>query len=75
MRIEATLQAHQRELLAIPVVTAVGIGHDDNKEMIIVFVRPDALATPDSLNRIPEQLDGYPVAVRPQLQIGRPESS
>jgi hypothetical protein len=71
MSIESVLRAHEQELLAHPHVRSVGIGHDEGKEVILVFVSPEGLeADADGSSAIPQRLDGFDLVVRPALQIG-----
>ena len=73
MSIETTLRDHEKELLALPGVTSVGIGHEAGKEVILVFVRTnDAVGVVDE-DAVPTSLDGYDVAVRPAMRIGGAE--
>jgi hypothetical protein len=71
MSIETVLRAHESELLALPGVTSVGIGDEQGKEVILLFVsrqRVDAAAA--GQGGIPATLEGYEVVVRPELLIG-----
>jgi hypothetical protein len=55
---------HEADLLALPNVTAVGIGERAGKPVIKVFVTeklPDSTLAPEE--RVPTSLDGYEVDV------------
>lgn len=72
MSIESVLRAHEQELLALPYVRSGGIGYDDGKEVILVFVNPDGFeADPGGTRTIPRRLGDFDVVVRPELQIWR----
>jgi hypothetical protein len=71
MSIESVLRAHERELLDLPNVTNVGIGHEGGREVILVLVSPAGIeAVSDGTTTIPNMLESFDVVVRPQLQIG-----
>ena len=76
MSIQATLKSHESQLLSVPGVTGVGIGHMSGREVILVFVRSEPEGAPSDLRRgIPDSLDGFEVVVQPELRIGRPEGA
>jgi hypothetical protein len=67
LTIEYALKAHERELLAVPSVTRVRVGHVEDHDVIIVFVDltdPDFAET--ASRAIPSKLEGYEVIVRPE---------
>lgn len=58
--INAVLAAHDKELLAIPGVTGVYVGVLEDKQtpcLKVMLVR----RTPEAAEKIPKQLEGYPV--------------
>jgi hypothetical protein len=69
--IESVLRTHERELLSHPHVTTVGIGHEEGREVILVFVRQEAFeGDPSGRGSVPVSLEGFDVVVRPELLIG-----
>jgi hypothetical protein len=70
MSIESALREHERELLSLPHVTGVGIGHLEGKEVILVLVKPDAHESGPAVSSIPKTIGGFEVVVQPELQIG-----
>lgn len=73
LEIEAVVKAHERALLSLPAVTAVGAGFDAAEPVILVFVRagPPEADRP-AVEGIPETLEGYRVVIRPELLVGGP---
>ncbi len=58
--IQKIKESHESELMALPGVTAVGIGlTGDRKECIMVYVDGEV-----SKERVPKEIEGYPVEVR-----------
>jgi hypothetical protein len=54
---------HEARLLAVPGVVSVGIGRDaSDRPVVVVGIRERSAA---DLERIPAELDGHPVVVRP----------
>jgi len=71
--INAVLAAHDKELLAIPGVTGVYVGVLADKQtpcLKVMLVR----RTPEAAERIPKQLEGYPVVTEVTGEI-RPLAS
>ena len=71
MTIEEVLKKHQAALSALPGVTGVGLGEQDGRPVIIVFVDssvPEIKLTPE---RIPRELEGVPVDVRESVRVDR----
>ena len=60
MTIEAALKRHTDNLMAIPGVVGTAIGQCDAKPCIMVLV---VKKSPDLMQKIPQQLDGFPVIV------------
>lgn len=56
--IEAVLKARSYELMAIPGVKGVGLGDLKQRDVIVVFMQTANLF---ALQRIPQELEGYPV--------------
>ena len=76
MSIQATLKSHERELLSLPGVTGVGIGHMSGREVILVFAKSEPEGPPSDLPQgIPDSLDGFEVVVQPELRIGGSEGA
>ena len=76
MTIEYALKAHERELLALPNVRSVGIGHVADKDVILVFVDLTNTGSAEVASQaVPTNLEGYEVVVRPELQIGGSETA
>lgn len=65
--IDAVLDRNTDQLMAIPGVSGTGIGECDGRPCIKVYVERD---TPALREQLPEELDGYPVAVE---EIGEVE--
>src|ERR687895_441731 len=62
--IEETSRRHEDELLALPNVTAVGIGERSGEAVIKVFVARKVPASElEPGERVPSSLDGHPVDV------------
>lgn len=62
MNIESTRAKHEERLMSLPNVVSVGIGEKDGKPVIQVLVthlQPEL----SPQERVPESLDGFPVAV------------
>jgi len=68
--IRAVLQEHGERLKDLPGVTGAGLGEGSGKPCIRVFVERK---TPEILERIPETLEGYAVAVEESGEFGRLE--
>jgi hypothetical protein len=60
MTIAATIERHSAELLEIPGVVGVAQGGRSGQGVVQILVER---RTPDLLARLPQTLDGYPVAV------------
>lgn len=57
--INAVMEAHAAELMAIPGVVGVAIGQTDDKSpciMVLILEKKDEI-----LNKLPRDIDGYPV--------------
>ncbi len=59
--INAVMEAHTAELMAIPGVVGVAIGEtDDGKPCILVLIIEEK---DEIINKIPKELEGYPVSL------------
>lgn len=76
MSIEYALKSHERELLSLPHVKSVGIGHVEDKDVILVFVDLTDPGSGEAASQaVPSTLEGYEVVIRPELQIGGSETA
>ena len=66
------LRRHTPALMAIPGVTGTGEGKRGDRTVLIVYV---ARATPDLTQRIPREIEGYPVEVREIFFMPAPEKN
>jgi hypothetical protein len=65
--IKTIMEMHAGELMSIPGVVGVAVGEtDDSKSCILVLVKED---TPHVRERIPSDLDGFPVVIEETGQI------
>jgi hypothetical protein len=62
MSIESTRARHEERLMSLPNVVGVGIGERDGKPVIQVLVTHRQPDLPPQ-DRVPENVDGFPVAV------------
>jgi hypothetical protein len=60
MTIETTLKRHTDKLMAIPGVVGTAVGQCDGRPCILVLV---VKKSPDLMQKIPRELEGYPVTV------------
>jgi hypothetical protein len=70
MNIESVLRKYEEQLMQLPNVTGVGIGEQNQKEVIIVFVRQKL--SPSELQPtevIPKALDGYKTDVQLEIRV------
>jgi len=66
MNIEQALERHQDRLMAIPGVAGVGIGERVGRPALVIMTKQ---ITPELKARLPEQLEGHPVAVEQSGEI------
>jgi hypothetical protein len=58
--IEEAKAAHEQDLMALEGVEGVGIGADEGRPVVSIYV---VKKTKQLVDRLPRQLDGYPVRV------------
>jgi hypothetical protein len=71
MTIERALEKHRQRLLRLSNVVGTGIGEQDGKQVILVFVRqklPESELPPAEI--VPPTLEGYKTAVQPEVRVG-----
>lgn len=60
MKIEDVQQRHEQQLMAIPGVTAIGIGEQHGQPVIVIMVNQ---RTEELNQKLPRQLEGFGVKV------------
>ena len=63
------LRRHTPALMAIPGVTGTGEGKRGARTILVVYV---ARATPELTQRVPREIEGYPVEVREIGEVTAP---
>lgn len=66
MKINAVLDKHHDEIMAIPGVVGVGIGSKNGTSAIVIMVEE---LTPLLKTKLPQSLDGVPVAIEQSGEI------
>ncbi len=66
MKINVILDKHHDEIMAIPGVVGVGIGNKNGSSAIVIMVKE---LTPVLKTKLPQSLDGVPVAIEQTGEI------
>lgn len=66
LKIEDVQRRHEQQLMAIPGVTAIGIGEENGQPVIKVFVKQ---RTEELNKQLPQQLEGFKVKVEVSGEI------
>ncbi len=53
-------ELHEKEIMAVPGVTGIGVGRKGGRACIMVYVRK---AEPEILKTLPKEMEGFPVRV------------
>ncbi len=66
MKIEDVLRRHEKQLIDIPGVTAVGIGEMNGKPVIVIMINQ---RTAELTKKLPSQLEGFGVKIEVSGEI------